>query len=90
MSDTFHYLEEPLLTFGEGQTAEDPRDGLSLFGPFETKGRVPDHVVIGTPTGIKLWAKWCDELNSPAACVEVNRQRPWPPYPGFDIAFGSP
>lgn len=90
MSDFFHYIEEPLLTFGQGQTAEDPRDGLSLFGPFENTGTMPNHIVIGTKTGIKLWGNWCVELNSPSACVEVNRQRPWPPYPGFDIAFGSP
>lgn len=34
---TLKYLTEPLLTFGNGQTAIDPRDGLMLFGPFDYK-----------------------------------------------------
>lgn len=28
-------------------------------------------------------------MNSPASCVDINRQRPWPPYPGYDVAFGT-
>jgi len=90
MADHFFYFDEPLLSFGGGQTAEDPRDGLALFGPSERRARVADHVVIGTPRGVDLWHQWARALNGPAACVEVARQRPWPPYPGFDVAFGSP
>ena len=89
MSDTSHYIEEPLLTFGEGQTADDPRDGLALFGPCERQAVLPDHVVIGTDAGIELWRQWCDTLNAPAFCVDVNRQRAWPPYPGYEVAFGA-
>ena len=29
------YINEPSLTFGNGQKAIDPRDGLMLFGPFD-------------------------------------------------------
>lgn len=89
MSDSFEFLDEPLLTFGEDQEAEDPRDGLALFGPFEQKGTLPDHVAIGTPRGLDLWSRWVDALNSPASCVELSRQRPWPPFPGYDVAFGT-
>lgn len=28
-------LTEPPLLFGHGQAMEDPRDGLSLFGPLD-------------------------------------------------------
>lgn len=34
---TLKYISEPSLTFGNGQTAIDPRDGLMLFGPFDHK-----------------------------------------------------
>lgn len=89
MGDTFHLLDEPLLTFGLGQTTEDPRDGLALFGPAESGSSVGDYVVLGTPRGIELWPRWVAALNAPAACVDVKRQRPWPPFPGFDVAFGT-
>jgi hypothetical protein len=90
MTDSFHFISEPALTFGEGQEAEDPRDGLALFGPFEKRDSLSDHIVIGTKSGIELWQGWCNALNAPAACVDINRQRPWPPYPGFEVAFGAP
>ncbi len=89
MADTFHYLGEPLLQFGQGQVAEDPHDGLALFGPAEPRSQLPENIVIGTERGIALWSQWCDAMNSPAACVDVTKQRAWPPYPGFDVAFGA-
>ena len=46
MTSTFHFLGEPLLEFGHGQTAEDPHDGLSLFGPAEPRSQLPDNIVI--------------------------------------------
>jgi hypothetical protein len=89
MSDVFHLLNEPLLSFGSDQTAEDPHDGLSLFGPAERASSAgTDYVAIGTPKGLELWPRWLSALNSSAACVDVARQRPWPPYPGYDVAFG--
>ena len=30
------YIEEPKLRFGFNQAAEDSRDGLTLFGPYES------------------------------------------------------
>jgi len=89
MTDVFHFLGEPLLQFGHGQTAEDPHDGLALFGPAEPRTQMPDHVVIGTARGVELWKAWCAALNAPAACLDPARHRAWPPYPGFDVAFGA-
>ncbi|MCG8430772.1 MAG: hypothetical protein MJA29_06350 [Candidatus Omnitrophica bacterium] len=89
MTDTFHFLDEPLLQFGYGQTAEDPHDGLALFGPAEPRQQMPDNIIIGTAQGIELWKDWCNALNAPAACVDVTRHRAWPPYPGFNVAFGT-
>ena len=67
MTDTFHFLGEPLLQFGLGQTAEDPHDGLALFGPAEPRSQLPDNIVIGTAQGVELWKDWCAALNAPAA-----------------------
>jgi hypothetical protein len=89
MIDIFHFLGEPLLQFGYGQTAEDPHDGLSLFGPAELRSQMPDNIVIGTAKGVQLWKEWCVALNAPAACLDPARHRAWPPYPGFDVAFGA-
>ncbi len=88
MSDQFFLLDEPQLEFGLGEIANDPHDGLALFGPAESEPSLPGHVAIGTKRGLELWDRWTRELNSPAACVDVARHRPWPPYPGFDVAFG--
>ena len=90
MADCFHYLEEPSLVFGMEQRAEDPRDGLALFGAVDARAGLPNHVVLGTPQGLNLWRGWWNAMNQPAACVDIARQRPWPPYPGFDVAFGAP
>lgn len=93
MADTFELFDEPKLTFGGGHNAEDPHDGLSLFGAFGAPmGSVvpmPPHVVIGTRKGLDLWPQWAAAMNASSACVDIGRQRPWPPYPGFDVAFGS-
>lgn len=89
MTDSFHFLGEPLLEFGHGQLAEDPHDGLALFGPAETRTQIPDNIVIGTDRGLEAWKQWCRVLNSPAACVDPSRHRAWPPYPGYEVAFGA-
>ena len=90
MPDRFHYLGEPLIRFAGGQCAEDPHDGLALFGAYDARSSLAPHVVIGTPNGLRLWAGWSAALNAPAACGDVNRHRPWPPFPGFDVCFGTP
>jgi hypothetical protein len=88
VSDSFHLLSEPLLQFGSAQVADDPHDGLALFGPAEATSGLPDHVAIGTADGLTLWRRWVEELNSAAACADPARHRPWPPFPGYDVAFG--
>ena len=86
MGDRFHYLEEPNLVFGLEQRAKDPHDGLALFGAVDSRAGLPTHVVLGTPHGLQLWSGWWEAMNQPAACVDLMRQRPWPPYPGFDCS----
>lgn len=89
MTNSFHFLGEPLLEFGHGQTAEDPHDGLALFGPAESRSHLPDNIIVGTERGVEAWKQWCEAMNAPAACIDPSRHRAWPPFPGFDVAFGA-
>ena len=55
MKDLIH-IPEPRLLFRHGQAMEDPRDGLTLFGPLdESKPYGIKAGVIGTETGIKCF-----------------------------------
>lgn len=86
------YIEEPLLEFGYGQTAEYPRDGLVLFGPVDDSRvlREARYGVIGTTAGIERLKRW-------AASVHNFVERFSPPYnpeaqhhvsfPGFEAVF---
>ena len=84
-------LNEPELEFGYAQRMVDPRDGLALFGPYDTDlssqpGKLP-HIVIGTEKGIIDFKKWADIMNQPAIFAPKGNQRLWPPFPGFEAAF---
>jgi hypothetical protein len=86
---TLVQLSEPLLRFAHGQAMEDPRDGLTLFGPLEQGkpyGLRPG--VIGTPEGISKFSRWVDWIQGPIRAVGYERGRP--PYPGFESAFRVP
>jgi hypothetical protein len=44
----------------------DPRDGLSLFGPFdadETHPTSPAYIVLGPPEGIAAFSAWSSAFN---------------------------
>lgn len=91
MSENLLLLDEPLLEFGGGHHALGPHDGLCLFGSYGTAGQDRStHVVIGRSEGLDLWRKWRERMNRPASCRDRSRLRAWPPFPGFDVAFGSP
>ena len=86
-------LDEPSLEFRYGQMLTDPRDGLSLFGPYD--GDAPGHPasvsygLVGTQDGIELFLKWSEAMVLPRVEAPRDRHRLWPPYPGFEVAFGS-
>lgn len=87
-------LEEPPLEFAHGQLAQDPHDGLGLFGPHSlgmaAHPQSPAYIVLGTPTGLEAWAAWSARINRPAAAEKQIKHTLWPPFPGFEVAFGSP
>lgn len=86
-------LEEPELEFRFEQRMQDPRDGLSLFGPFdadESHPQSPAYIVLGPTEGIDAFAAWSSAFNRPFSHPDVDKQRLWPSFPGFEAAFGSP
>ncbi len=86
-------LDEPDLEFRHGQRVQDPRDGLSLFGPYDAEDahpRTPAYAVIGTAEGIRQFHAWSVAMNRAAVHPKPERQRLWPTFPGFEAAFGSP
>ena len=85
MNNNLIYFDEPKLVFGYDQTSEDPRDGLSLFGPYEKS--VSNSVqagVIGTQTGIEYYAGFTKRLEKPIISNSVQR----PSFLGFEAIFG--
>ena len=92
-NDAITVLDEPPLQFASGQTALSPHDGLGLFGPYSANALSPlvspDYIVVGAEEGIANFERWSQAMNHPWAVREVHKHRLWPPYPGFDVAFGG-
>jgi hypothetical protein len=91
--DEVSILKEPTLQFASGQNAIDPHDGLTLFGPYglnkPTHPQSPRYIVLGTPEGISLFQKWAKMMNKASFLPGNEKHRLWPPFPGFEVAFGS-
>ncbi len=82
-------LPEPMLQFGYGQKMEDPRDGLTLFGPLDDGSPYGIRAgVIGTRVGIESFQRWVEWAQRPIFTPDPNIARP--PFPGFEAAFRIP
>lgn len=68
---------------------EDPRDGLTLFGPLETASPYGLRVgVIGTQGGLALYRAWVERIQGPLQDAGAPISNP--PFPGFESAFRIP
>lgn len=76
------------MLFDHEQATEDPRDGLTLFGPLEAgKPYGIRFGVVGTKDGVRFFKNWLTKAQLPIGDPnEVAR----PSYPGFEAAFGIP
>ena len=82
-------VSEPAVLLGFDQPMEDPRDGLTLFGPLD-KGK-PYGIragVVGTSGGIQRFKRWVNTLQGPISNVPPRLARP--PFPGFEAVFRIP
>src|SRR6266576_4530766 len=60
------HIPEPRLLFRHKQAIEDPRDGLTLFGPLdESKPYGIKAGVIGTEAGVKSFEHWVEWVQRP-------------------------
>lgn len=94
-------LPEPELEFRHGQRLSDPRAGLSLFGPFDSdKPGRPQQVnygLIGTQSGVAAFGAFAKRMSFPIVSrpygdpdlSDRKSQLLWPPFPGFEAAFGA-
>ena len=93
MSSQIKIFDEPQLEFYGGQTLHHPRDGLTLFGPVDSRGIVkPRHArlgVIGTQSGVESFATFMGLLGQPILSEERYSDILWPHFPGFEEAFHS-
>lgn len=93
MNARVQLLDEPALEFRYGQRVQDPRDGLSLFGPCDVDE--PSHPkslaygVVGPPEGIALFRTWSAAMGRAWTHAPRDRVRLWPAFPGFDVAFST-
>ncbi len=81
------HIKEPYLLFNHGQKVIDPRDGLTLFGPF-TKKKINNFSIgiIGTKYGISAMNEWLEKFLNPIFPKKKDISKPF--YPGFESAFG--
>lgn len=79
-------FKEPRLKFAYGQVLEDPRDGLTVFGPFD-KGTVNNFSVgiIGTRDGIRRCKAWLLKIQKPVYHTKSDIANPF--FPGFEEVF---
>jgi hypothetical protein len=85
MMKKLHYIEESKVIFGHGQKLEDPRDGLTLFGPLENlKPYGIISGIVGTVEGLSKVKNFLKEINRPLYNSDgVSR----PFFPGFNSVF---
>lgn len=88
------HIDEPLLEFAHGQSAEHPRDGLYLYGPLATPGspQAMDYGVIGTSTGLERFGRWAKQVSLPIARMQpkLNPEALHHiTFPGFEATFNA-
>ena len=78
---------EPHLSFRYDGRMEDPRDGLTLFGPLDAGSPHGMRVgVVGTPKGIRLYRNWIRRIQRPISLSVEAPARPM--FPGFEAVYG--
>lgn len=82
------YIDEPRLSVAHGQECEHPKDGLFLFGPYDSSGCLGGvrYGAIGTAAGLRRFSGWIAEARS---VITPAREAPHlSTWPGFAAAYG--
>jgi len=82
------HIAEPKLTFGFNQKMEDPRDGLTLFGPFSKNNHLGQISVgiIGSKKQREFVKVYLKRIHMPVICDKPDIARPY--FPGLEATFG--
>lgn len=81
------HIEEPKLIFGYDQNALDPRDGLTLFGPYTRQTFTnPSIGIIGAASSRKRILNWLQTIIQPVFGKGIDIARPY--FPGLETVFG--
>ncbi len=87
MEPFLRFIEEPELTFGYGGKINDPRDGITLFGPFSRDRVIGGNIgIIGTRRGVERLREWLGKVERPIYSSSPDPARPY--FPGIEAAFG--
>ena len=82
------YYQEPRLAFRFDQQMQDPRDGLSLFGPLDrAKPEGIRWAVIGPSDAVGRMKRWVEKIQG--QIVSGNDLVARPIFPGFEAAFNT-
>ncbi len=66
MNTELIFLREPKLFFGYNQRLEEPKDGLTLFGPYDAfLSHTMQVGVIGSEQGIGNYTSFVERINKP-------------------------
>jgi hypothetical protein len=87
------HFPEPTLLFRHDQAVEDPRDGLTLFGPLDKGSPYGIRTgVIGTKEGLRRFRDWVSRVQTAVIERDADElfQLSHPPFPGFEAAFRIP
>lgn len=87
MEPRLEHIPEPRLTFAFGQKMEDPRDGLTLFGPFtkeKHKGQIQVGI-IGPAQQRGYVLQYLQRIHKPVKSNKTDVARPF--FPGLEAAF---
>lgn len=81
------HIDEPRLTFGHNQKVDDPRDGLTLFGPY-SKGKHSSQInvgIIGPQKQRGFVLEYLIRIHKPVLNPKPDIARP--NFPGLEAAF---
>ncbi len=93
MHTSLQVLPEPELEFRYRQRLQDPRDGLSLFGPYDAD--MPSHprsiiyAAIGAVPSLRQLPEWSKSFAGPMLTESEPYYDPrnWPHFPGFRSSY---
>lgn len=85
-------IDEPSLEFAGDQRHQDPRFGVTEYGPADlTTPGAPRHIntgLLGAQADIEQTQTWLESGRNAIAAKSIDRPGLWPPFPGFSSDAG--